>query len=128
MRLSSKKIIIIFTFFTVFILVVLGLSTLRQIKGHKPFSLQRSFGTHRYRPVTVSDVMYISPWMTFDYINKLFDLPQDYLKDSLQIVDTKYPFLTIGDYTKKANTNTAVAIQTIRFDVKKYVTASSSPK
>ena len=49
----------------------------------------------------------IESWMTFSYINYIFNLPPSYLKGSLGIEDTSYPNLSIDKYTKikKININ-----------------------
>jgi hypothetical protein len=57
--------------------------------------------THRFhllgrRPATASDVYLISPWMTFNYINKAFNLPPIYLQNALSITDSAYPNVTIS--------------------------------
>lgn len=50
----------------------------------------------RHAPFGPSDADIIRSWMTFDYVDKIFALPPDYLKTRLQITDTHYPKLTIG--------------------------------
>ena len=52
--------------------------------------------------MVISDVQYIRSWMTFEYINRVFNLPNDYLKNSLNITNPKYPHLTL---TKSADEN-----------------------
>jgi len=62
----------------------------------------------KHGPLNASEVGVIRPWMTFDYINRLFALPKDYLKDQLDISDPHYPNDTIGNYSS-ANKITDVA-------------------
>jgi hypothetical protein len=64
----------------------------------------------------------IQPWMTFDYVNVVFKLPKNYLKDILGISDQRYPNLRIDTYSKETNFNKPLLLQTI----KKY-TASYNP-
>src|SRR4051812_12432281 len=40
---------------------------------------------------TAQDVQLIQPWMTFDYIDVVFNVPPDYLKTKLSITDPHYP-------------------------------------
>jgi len=47
-------------------------------------------------PLPLTDASIIRSWMTFDYVNKLFGLPPEYLQQQLQITNTRYPRLTIG--------------------------------
>ncbi len=42
----------------------------------------------------------IASWMTFDYINRIFALPSDYLKNTLVISDSSYPLIPISRYAK----------------------------
>lgn len=44
----------------------------------------------------------IQGWMTFRYINLVFNLPPDYLKASLKISDPSYPSLTLNSWAKKS--------------------------
>ncbi len=52
-------------------------------------------------PLPVSDASYIQDWMTFDYINSIFALPSDYLKNSLAIQDPQYPHTSIVRYARE---------------------------
>ena len=56
--------------------------------------------TKNHAPLSVEDVDLVAPWMTFDYINKLFKLPANYLKVNLNISDTRYPNLSLNAYTR----------------------------
>jgi hypothetical protein len=49
----------------------------------------------------VKNVNLIDGWMTFDYVNLIFNLPQDYLKQNLGLEDVYYPKITISKYAKK---------------------------
>lgn len=108
------------------IFVVLFFITLRQPKSAQRFSLHPTFSTHRRTPVEVKDVVYIGPWMTFDYVNKLFLLPDDYLKQSLQVTNSKYPFITLGRYAREMNINNDELIKNIRSDIEEYLMSSST--
>ena len=50
--------------------------------------------------LTASDASIIHSWMTFDYLNKLFNLPPEYLKTQLSVSDPAYPKLTISKFAK----------------------------
>ena len=43
----------------------------------------------------------IESWMTFDYLDKIFSMPPEYLKSKLSISDSQYPRMTIHSYAKK---------------------------
>jgi hypothetical protein len=68
---------------------------------------------HRKTPLGASDVDAIRPWMTFDYINKLFNIPPGYLQTDLMISDPHYPQLTISGYAHNTDVDVnAVMLQT----------------
>jgi hypothetical protein len=50
------------------------------------------------QPLTVNDINMIQPWMTFDYLNHVFNLPPDYLKTKLAVSDTRYPRLSLAHF------------------------------
>jgi len=52
-------------------------------------------------PVTAADISFVSPWMTFGYLNQLFDLPPDYLQSELKISDPEYPNLSLASYASR---------------------------
>jgi hypothetical protein len=83
-------------------------------------------GNHRRQPASVSNISHISEWMTFDYINHLFDIPASYLQEALQITDPEYPFMTIGQYSKKTHQDRNSVIQKIQDLIKLKLGSSSS--
>ena len=64
------------------------------------------------------DPLKIEAWMTFKYVNVVFDLPDALLKDSLKIEDPSYPNLPIGKYVKKTGTNRDEFLNSVRETVK----------
>jgi len=69
-----------------------------QIIGARESWIMAALKNHQ-NPV-INEVADIRAWMTFDYLNKRFDLPPDYLRDRLSISDPAYPRLTIGKFAK----------------------------
>ncbi|MDB5238122.1 MAG: hypothetical protein JWM46_392 [Candidatus Kaiserbacteria bacterium] len=58
-------------------------------------------GWHQARtPETAPTATGIRAWMTFDFINDIFDLPPDYLKNTLSIRAAAYPKLTVAQAAK----------------------------
>jgi hypothetical protein len=43
--------------------------------------------------------------MTFDYLNVIFKLPKNYLKETLIIEDNRYPNIRLDHYAKRHNIN-----------------------
>lgn len=126
MKKEINKIIATVLLFFIFLLClffVIGIHQFRKKEGH--LSWRYYVGSHRKKLVTVADIVYISPWMTFDYINKLFNIPQSYLEKNLDIHDSKYPFITVGMYAKKSSTNSLVLVEDIRNSIREYFTSST---
>jgi hypothetical protein len=86
-------------------------------KSQKPVQFGRVFGKHRRHPATEADVVRISEWMTFEYINTVFDLPPNYLKDTLHIDDAKYPSITLGQYATKVGIDSTTFTVSVRRSV-----------
>lgn len=85
-----------------FIFIFFLYSLIKDIRAAHQMDLtqRREFILRQNKLNTVSDVNYIQPWMTFHYINTIFSMPENYLKDSLKITDTRYPNLTLSKYIK----------------------------
>jgi len=62
-------------------------------------------------PIQVSD---IHTWMTFDYLNVVFKLPTDYLKNKLSITDPRYPNIIINRYALLNDINPQQLLYTIQ--------------
>ncbi len=94
-----------------------------ELKNNQHLAWQNYISIYHPKPVLVAD---ISSWMTFDYINKIFKLPETLLKDTLQINDKRYPLLTIRQYTRETNTNTGLLVQNIQKAVETYLASSKT--
>ncbi|MDD2916408.1 MAG: hypothetical protein PHH70_01035 [Candidatus Gracilibacteria bacterium] len=66
------------------------------------------------RQPSTQDIQHIETWMTFQYINFVFDMPPEYLKEALKIDDVHYPNLPIGRYIKSKKLDTADFLQQIK--------------
>ncbi len=66
----------------------------------------------------------ISNWMTFNYINKVFNLPPDYLKTQLSITDSRYPRLSIEDAASGKHEDSNLLAEQIRALVSTYLRQS----
>jgi hypothetical protein len=86
------------------IFLVLNYRALRRsaiMNAHQSFLA--ALMTHHHGPATIADLAFIRPWMTFDYLNKFFALPSQYLQTQLSISDPHYPRITIAAYVKSAH-------------------------
>lgn len=71
--------------------------------------------------LTASDTDVIRTWMTFDYLNKLFMLPSDYLKIQLSISDPTYPKLTIGAFAKDSKQPASSTLMNVQNAIQQYL-------
>jgi hypothetical protein len=65
-------------------------------------------------PLTQDDVSMIQPWMTFDYVNRVFNIPPDYLKTALHVSDAAYPRISLSHYAKSHAINSAVFVEQVK--------------
>ncbi len=70
---------------------------------------------------SLSDIEYIDTWMTFQYVNFIFKMPDDYLKNGLNIKNNNYPNLPIGRYIKNEKLDKTVVINRIKVLVREYI-------
>ncbi len=89
---------------------------LNEIKSYKSIisNLRHS------QSLTAADVGVIQSWMTFSYLNTLFGLPREYIKQALVISDPHYPNIVIGRYAKSQNMTSTVFVTHIRTIVSEY--------
>lgn len=71
--------------------------------------------------VSAQDADFIRSWMTFDYVNKLFNIPNDYLKTNLYITSNHYPKLVISDYIEDKHLDKNIFLQSLINAVKGYI-------
>ncbi len=114
----------IFVFMVGAVLLLLLSLHLISISDNNDRPLSKYFSSgHRRHPVSRNNVSQISVWMTFDYINKVFDLPDSYLKESLQITSKKYPLVTLGRYAKEIGSDPPTVVQKVKNSVEEHLNA-----
>lgn len=86
------------------------------IPEHRPSELLRR---HPTRPNFIGPILpsQIQDWMTFEYLNTVFDLPPEYLKISLHITDPAYPRLSLRAFARRAHFSTAAVVESVRRSV-----------
>ncbi len=77
------------------------------------------------KPLNAADVIYIEPWMTFNYINISFKLPNNYLKNALHISNPKYPNIVIVKYAKSIGKTGTIFTNTVRAAVRQYFSSKT---
>src|SRR5579872_7402624 len=80
------------------VLVVLLVQQYEHIQQLDYVAARHSFwrSLHGSGTLTATDASSTQAWMTFDYVNRVFTLPPDYLRSTLNISDSRYPRLTIA--------------------------------
>ena len=74
----------------------------------------------------VKDIEFIDDWMTIQYVNFIFSLPDEYLKNRLIIDHPKYPRLPIGRYAKQKGLDKAKFLESIKNAGREYMDAHPS--
>jgi hypothetical protein len=85
---------------------------------HSHVTALKNNETSAGRAVNVSAVQ---SWMTFDYINRLFGLPPDYLKATLAISDPVYPHLTLLHYSHLQGTSMVQGVAAVKEAIEAYL-------
>jgi hypothetical protein len=66
------------------------------------------------------DVEKIADWMTFEYLNRSFNLPLDYLQKDLGVTNSHYPNLTLRREATLRKQNPTVFVSLVKISIKKY--------
>ena len=88
----------------------------------------RTFHLLGKKPATISDVNFLAGWMTFNYINKTFNILPDYLKTQLSISDKAYPNITVSKMAKEQGTTTGAYLEEVKGLVRVYFEQNFSPQ
>lgn len=102
------------------VLLIRNYLSLRRANIISRRELSLSAFVHKHGPLNADEVGVIRPWMTFDYVNRIFNLPQDYLKDQLQISDPRYPDLTLGAYASASGTDSTETVLRVEHAIVDY--------
>lgn len=76
--------------------------------------------TFRRHAADIPNPSYIEGWMTFGYINRVFNLPSAYLQKQLGILNVKYPNVQLARSAKDNNVDTAAFVTQVRVVVSQY--------
>ena len=80
------------------------------------------------KPATLSDVNFIAGWMTFNYLNKIFNLPMDYLKTTLSVSNKDYPNVTISKTASQQKILTSTYLASVKKAVSNYLIQNIPPQ
>lgn len=116
---------VIFTFAGVLVVLVVVLALdYRSLRRATTINARESWVAafiQEHGPVNASDVTLMRSWMTFDYLNKLFKLPPNYLQSALGIADPRYPRLTVSGWAKGAKLDSTTAMSRLQDVVRNYL-------
>lgn len=89
---------------------------LRPVYHHQRPTEQQGTSTAKKETTTENapSISSIQLWMTFDYINVVFNLPQNYLKDILGLSDSQYPNIRLDTYASRTNIDSQVLLKTVK--------------
>ena len=76
-----------------------------------------------HKPLTATDANSTQTWMTFDYINHIFALPPDYLQKTLSITNTRYPHITITQYSRDIKSTKVDALLKVQDSIRGFFTS-----
>jgi len=114
----------------ILVLIVLCVFLVRQyqhIQRLDYISQQRSLfiSIHGSGPLTAADASSTQEWMTFDYIDKAFTLPPQYLQTALAITDSRYPRMTITRYASVAGLSQPEALLKVQDAIRAFSTSTA---
>ena len=64
--------------------------------------------------------------MVFNYLNKVFNLPTDYLKTKLNIANSDYPNVTIKKIAAEQKISSTAYLETVKEAIAQYLASKSS--
>jgi hypothetical protein len=67
----------------------------------------------------------IADWMTFDYLNKVFKMPPEYLKNAMNILNAKYPRLTVRRFAADNSISPALALTQVKVAVQSFLSSQT---
>ena len=125
---SLRSLKIVIAVFIIFLVILCGLlvRTYFALKKERLVNIRElslSMFIIKHGPLTAADVGMIRSWMTFDYVNRAFGLPPDFLKTTFGIADPGYPKLTLSRYATEGGFNQAEFMNLIQAAVAHYLAA-----
>lgn len=88
----------------------------------QPRTSQGVYGAQPRHPLSLPEVDSIQSWMTFDYLNKAFNLPAEYLKDELGITSAAYPRVSVRKVAADQHIAVDAYLETLKETLRHYLT------
>lgn len=108
----------------IILLVVLGIFFYHEYSQLRKAQIANDI--HRGVPLTADDVDIVRPWMTFDYVNRIFNVSSTYLKNDLSITDPAYPHTTLSSYAQYSHIDPTLLTTQVEGALDNYLTGSST--
>lgn len=121
--LSFWKWILVALAFLLLLSLALATRALKQLPRNYPLPYGRDLASamrHR-RPPGSPRITEVSGWMTFDYLNRVFQMPPEYLSQKLGISDKTYPRLSIDQYAKKYKLSEPPVLFSVQQAIREYM-------
>lgn len=115
--LSSKKSKVLLGVGIALLALLVVAAGVRMLYVHHLIKLPNFHSLQPKRSLTPED---IQGWMTFEYINFVFKLPPDYLKQTLSLEGNQYPKTTLKHYASKAGLDTTAFVRSVEDAVRNY--------
>jgi hypothetical protein len=96
-----------------------------QLIDARHFEMSQLLAHHAPLPTSDAPIV-VHSWMTFQYLNKIFALPADYLSTQLQITNAHYPRLTIASYATGAGLNESTVVSQVDTAIENFVATSTA--
>jgi hypothetical protein len=75
-----------------------------------------------------ADVNLVAGWMTFNYLDKSFNLPSTYLQNDLNISDPDYPNITIYKIAREQGVFIGSYLDTVKSAISTYLAQNTAPE
>ena len=79
---------------------------------------------HGATSTPMTDPNFIQSWMTYDYVDHIYDLPADYLRMTLHIADGHYPRVSIAESAEAQQMTIAAMTAEVRKAIGDYLVAN----
>jgi hypothetical protein len=130
MRRYIKVTLIALGVVLVVLCVVLAVNyfSLRRANVINTRELSLSAFVQKHGPLTADETGVLRSWMTFAYINKLFALPPDFLKNTFGITDAHYPNITVSGYVGSRHLDAATFMISLETAIGDYLQSPPQPQ
>ena len=92
----------------------------KQLYSEGDLRIEHNFKNHQIYSHQNQNINNIKIWMTFNYLNIIFRLDPNYLKNTFNISDPKYPNIRIDQYSRHQSINPFLFLYNIQKAITNY--------